>query len=112
MRLVKATEGEYYDAKNHYGIWGVKKVYDTEGAGNLSISISEFLPNGGALLTASVKDRVYMVLRGTMDVLGENGERFSMEENDMIFIPAGEKREIKVTGSVACRILVIIVKAE
>ena len=108
MKLIKADEGQFYEAKNHYGIWGVKKVTEADGARNLNLSISEFLPNGGALLTASVKDRVYMVLRGTMDVLDEQGNVHSMEEGDMIFIPAGEKREIRVTGKIACRILVIL----
>ena len=110
MRLIMRNEGTYYEAKNHFGIWGIKKLADGE-AKNLSISISEFLPNGGALMTASEKDRVYMVLRGTMDVNGEDGSFYPMERGDMIFIPAGEKREIKVIGGTACRILVIIVNA-
>ena len=109
MKLIKANEGDFYEAKNHYGIWGVKKLVEGDGCKNLSISVSEFLPNGGALLTASQKDRVYMVQRGTMDVLTEDGTTYSMSEDDMIFIPAGEKREIKVTGRIPCRILVLLI---
>ena len=111
MRLIKANEGEYYEAKNHFNVWSAKKVYDTEGAGNLNISVSEFLPNGGAELLPSVKDRVYIVTGGTMDVLDEAGNRYSMAAGDMIFIPAGEKRAIEVTGTKACSIIVVIVKA-
>lgn len=109
MKLIKANEGTYYDAKNHYNIWGVKKLTEEDGSKILNISVSEFLPNGGALLTASVKDRVYIVQRGSMDVNTEDGTTYSMEVGDMIFIPAGEKREIKVTSRVPCQIIVLLI---
>jgi mannose-6-phosphate isomerase-like protein (cupin superfamily) len=54
------------------------------------------------------KERIYCVLRGTMTVKDEHGTAYDMEEGDMIYIPPGEKRDIAVTGGVACRILVVM----
>ena len=73
MKVIKATEGTYYDAANHFNMWGVRKFGAPEGAKALNVSVSEFLPNGGATLSASDKERVYCVLRGSITVRDEAG---------------------------------------
>jgi quercetin dioxygenase-like cupin family protein len=109
MRLVKANEGTVYQAPNHFNFWGFRKFGPQEGSKGINVSISEFLPDGGATLSASQdKERIYCILRGTMTVLDEAGTVYSMEEGDMIYIAPGEKREIKVTGGMACRTLVVM----
>lgn len=112
MRLIKAAEGQPYEAKNHYGADCIRKVFDTEGAGNISVSVSEFLPGGGTDLCASVKDRVYYILNGAIRVEGETMESFIMEPGDMLFVPAGEKRGYQAIGDEPCKMIVMIVKAE
>lgn len=109
MRLIKASEGTVYQAPNHFNFWGVRKFGPPEGSKGINVSISEFLPDGGATLSASPdKERLYCVLRGTMTVQDEAGVAYPMEEGDIIYIAPGEKREIKVTGTVACRTLVVM----
>ena len=112
MRLIKAADGEPYEAKNHHGANCVRKVFDTEGAGNLSVSVSEFEPGGGTDLCASVKDRAYYILEGRIEVETETGEVFQMDPGDMLFVPAGEKRGYQVLGNSPCRMIVMIVKAQ
>lgn len=109
MKLVKANEGTVYDAKNHFQMWGIRKFGFNEGAKNINLSISEFLPNGGALMTASDKERIYYVLRGSITVKNKEQE-FILDEGDIIYIPPGEEREMSVNGTNATRILVIIGK--
>ena len=109
MRLVKAGEGTVYQAPNHFNFWGIRKYGPPEGSAGIIVSISEFLPDGGADMSAAQdKERIYYVLRGTMTLKDENDNAYDLEEGDMIYIPPGEKRDITVTGTVACRVLVIV----
>lgn len=109
MEVIKASDGTVYEAANHFNMWGIRKFGQLEGAKAVNISVSEFLPNGGALMTASDKERVYYVLRGSITVKNENGDVHMLDENDMIYIPAGEKRDMAVNGNCAARVLVIVV---
>lgn len=108
MKVIKASEGTIYEAANHFGFWGIKKITNPELSQNLSVSISEFLPGGGASLTSSTKERVYVALRGNMIIRDENDHQFELHEGDMIYIPPHEKRAMEITGTEACRVLVII----
>lgn len=111
MILIRANEGNVYEAKNHFNMWGIRKFGPPDGAKSLNVSISEFLPDGGALLTASDKERVYYVLRGSITVKDANGAEYIMGQDDMIYIAPGELRDMAVNGTVAARVLVIIANA-
>lgn len=108
MKIIKANDGSVYDAPNHFHMWGIRKFGPPEGAKTVNISVSEFLPNGGATMSASDKERVYIVLRGSITVTGENGETFVLNEEDMIYIAPGEKREVAINGIYAARVLVVV----
>lgn len=109
MIIVTSDQGTAYEAKNHFKMWGVRKFGLPEGAKNVNLSISEFLPDGGALMSSSDKERIYYVLRGSITVRSEHGEEHIINENDMVYISPGEKREVIVNGLIAARVLVIIV---
>lgn len=109
MKVIKAGEGSVYDAPNHFNMWGVRKFGPPEGAKGINVSISEFLPNGGATMSSSDKERIYYVLRGSISIEDGTGEIFDLEENDMIYIPPGEKRSMAVKGLIAARVLVMMV---
>ena len=108
MKVVNASEGSVYEAANHFGMWGIRKFGPPEGAKAVNVSISEFLPGGGAKLTAADKERVYYVLRGSITVSEENGTEHRVDAEDMIYIPPGEKRSMSVNGNLAARVLVIV----
>lgn len=108
MKVIKAGEGSVYDAPNHFNMWGIRKFGPPEGAKAVNVSISEFMPNGGATLTASDKERIYCVIRGSIAVAEENGVMHVLNADDMIYIPPGEKRAVSVNGNVAARVLVIV----
>jgi quercetin dioxygenase-like cupin family protein len=108
LKVVKADDGTVYDAANHFGMWGIRKFGPPEGLKNLLVSISEFLPNGGAELTSADKERIYYVIRGSITVTEENGTAHRVDAEDMIYIPAGEKRSMSVNGNIAARVVVII----
>ena len=108
MKVVKASEGSVYEAARHFGMWGIRKFGPPEGAKAVNVSISEFLPDGGAELSASDKERVYYVLRGSVTVSEENGTAHRVDAEDMIYIPPGEKRSMSVNGTLAARVLVVV----
>ncbi|GHU08198.1 hypothetical protein FACS1894158_17310 [Betaproteobacteria bacterium] len=108
MKVIKASEGSIYEAANHFDMWGIRKFGPPEGAKAVNVSISEFLPSGGAKLSASDKERIYYVLRGSIIVSEENGTTHQVDSEDMIYIPAGEKRAMSLNGNVAARVLVIV----
>jgi glyoxylate utilization-related uncharacterized protein len=109
LKVVKSSEGSVYEAANHFGMWGIRKFGPPEGAKAVNVSISEFLPNGGAKLTASDKERIYYVIRGSITVTEEGGVEHRLDPDDLIYIPAGEKRSMSVNGNVAARVFVIVV---
>jgi glyoxylate utilization-related uncharacterized protein len=109
LKRIKADEGVVYDAPNHFGMWGMRKCGSPEGAKAVNVSISEFLPNGGATMSSPDKERVYCVLRGSITVAQEDGAEHRVDADDMIYIAPGEKRSVRTSGSVAARVLVIVV---
>lgn len=108
MKLIKASEGSVYDAPNHFGMWGIRKYGPPDGAKAVNVSISEFLPNGGATMSASDKERIYSVIRGAIVVTSEDGSEYHLNAEDMIYIAPGEQRSVKTVGNVAARVLVIV----
>jgi quercetin dioxygenase-like cupin family protein len=109
LKVIKASEGSVYEAAHHFGMWGIRKFGPPEGAKAVILSISEFLPDGGAELTAAAdKERIYYVLRGSVTVTEENGTAHRLDPEDMIYIPPGEKRSMSVNGNVAARVIVIV----
>jgi quercetin dioxygenase-like cupin family protein len=109
LKLIKANDGSVYEAPNHFHMWGIRKFGPPEGAKVVNVSISEFLPNGGATMSASDKERIYVVLRGSITLKGENNDTYTANEEDMIYIAPGEKREMVVNGICAARVLVVVV---
>jgi quercetin dioxygenase-like cupin family protein len=108
LKVVKANEGSVYEAANHFDMWGIRKFGPPEGARAVNVSISEFLPSGGAKLSASDKERIYYVIRGSIMVSEENGAAHQVDSGDLIYIPAGEKRSMSVNGNIAARVFVVV----
>lgn len=109
MKVVRSKEGTLYTAPNHFNMWGVRKFGPPEGAKGINVSISEFLPDGGATMSSSDKERVYYVLRGSITIEDANGANYVLEENDMIHILPGETRSMSVNGLTAARVMVMMV---
>ena len=107
MKLIKRGEGQPYEAKGHFGVWSVRKLEAGKNSKKLSISLSHFLPQGGAEMSSSVKERAYFVISGSIVVKGK-GEKFVLETGDVLYIAPGEEREIQVPGTEPATILVMI----
>ncbi len=107
MIKVSECEGNPYDAARHFGVFGVQKLTENESQ-RTSINYSVFLPNGGAELSASPKERVYYIVSGRMKV-SNHSEEHLLEAGDMIYIAPGEERQVAILDNKPCESLVMIV---
>ena len=111
MKVVKDSEGTKYDAKNHFGCWTAYKLQAEKDTKRLTVSTTHFLPQGGADMSSSPRERVYVLLSGAMKVTGKNEEHL-LEPGDMIYIAPGEERAVEVIGNKPATTLVIVAIAE
>jgi glyoxylate utilization-related uncharacterized protein len=107
MISVKAREGTVYDAPKHFGMWGIKKI-TPEVSRRTTVSVSQFLPNGGAEMSSSNMERVYYVLSGSITVKGK-GEEHVLDAGDLIYIAPGEERDMSVNNNEPATVLVVVV---
>ncbi len=107
MISVKDAEGTPYDAPKHSGVYGLKKLTE-EQSRRTTVCYSYFFPNGGAEMTASDKERVYHVVKGSITVSGQS-ETHVLNEGDMIYIAPGEERDMVINNGKPAEVLVIIV---
>ena len=111
MKLIKKTEGVEYQAVDHFNMWGALKI--KEGISKRTVvSLSHFLPDGGAKMKPSARERLYFVITGSITVTGETGEEFKCDEGDAIYIPPNEARSMSVNNNLPATILVVVVRVE
>jgi len=111
MKMIKKEGGSPYEAKGHSGCWAVRKMDAAKDSRRLSISLSHFLPQGGAEMSSSPKERAYFILSGLMLVKGKT-EEYRLSQGDLIYIAPGEEREVQVIGTEPVTSLVIIVDTD
>jgi mannose-6-phosphate isomerase-like protein (cupin superfamily) len=111
MKMIKKEGGNPYEAKGHSGCWAVRKMDAAKDGRRLNISLSHFLPQGGAEMSSSPKERAYFILSGSMLVKGKT-EEYRLSQGDLIYIAPGEEREIQIIGTEPVTSLVIIVDAD
>jgi glyoxylate utilization-related uncharacterized protein len=111
MKLIKVGEGTPYPAPHHYNFWSINKLNPDNISKRIHISISHFLPGGGAEMSDSPLERVYFCIEGRITVKGQT-EEFQLDPGDMIYIAAGEDRSLQVSNTKPATILVIMTKPE
>lgn len=107
MISVKDTEGVEYEAFKHFGVYGLQKIAEGQSKRTM-VCYSYFQPNGGAELSASPKERLYYVVKGSITVAG-GGEKHVLDAGDLIYIAPGEEREVVVNGGKQSEVLVFII---
>lgn len=108
MKLIKKGEGQPYEAKGHLGSRNTRKLEAGKDSQRLSISLSQFLPQGGMDMSSAPVERAYFMLSGSMLVKGK-AEEFTLEAGDLIYIAPGEEREVQVAQIEPAAILAIVV---
>lgn len=110
MKVIRRTEGDYYSAVDHFNVWGAMKVKEGESV-RTTVAWSHFLPDGGAKMKPSVRERLYFIISGSITVKGDNEEHV-LQPGDSIYIPPNENRSISVNNNEPATILVIVVRVD
>ncbi|MCG8698543.1 MAG: cupin domain-containing protein [Bacteroidales bacterium] len=111
MITVKREEGTPYEAPQHEGVYGVIKL-TKEQTKQTVISYSYFLPNGYAEMSSAPVNRIYMVVKGSVTVTGKSpDEVHTADKGDLVYIEAGEEREIRVNNGQPAEVMVIVVES-
>jgi len=108
MKLIKDNEGVTYEGPGHFNCWNLRKLASGTDSKRLSASMTHFLPNGGAEMSAAPKERVYLCLAGSLMLKGVKNDEYYLEPGDMVYIAPGEERSVEVIGTEPATILVFI----
>jgi quercetin dioxygenase-like cupin family protein len=109
MISVKDAHGTQYDAAKHFGVFGLQKITEAQSK-RITVCYSYFQPNGGAEMSASPKERIYYVVKGSITVNGKDGsESHLLNPGDLIYIAPGEERDMVINDGKPAEVLVFIV---
>jgi glyoxylate utilization-related uncharacterized protein len=107
MISVKDAQGTQYNAAKHSEVFGLIKL-GAEQTERTIVNYSYFLPNGGAEMSSSPKERVYYVVKGSITVSGPD-EKHELNEGDLIYIGPGEERNMTINGGRPAEVLVFLI---
>lgn len=110
MHVTKLADARPYDAKNHHNMLGLQLQGNGASASELmTCSLSYFLPGGGANMSSSVAERIYLVVEGEITLVSRDGEHV-LGPLDSCWIPAGEERAVENRTNKMATIIVMIAK--
>lgn len=107
MQVTKIELARAYDAPKHFGMRGCRVQGGDISPFPVQVGVSIFEPLGGAELSASTVDRVYLVNSGAISVTVD-GVVHQLGPLDSCFIPAGQERSIVNSGVVPAVLVTMI----
>lgn len=110
MLVTSILEARPYDAPRHFGVRGYRLQGGDASPFASLVGLSIFEPGGGAELSASGVDRVYVVASGAITVTVDGVETL-LRECDSCFIPAHEERSLRNRGVLPCVMVTVVPKA-
>jgi len=110
MHVTPFLDAQPYDAPRHFGMRGYRLQGGEASAFGAQVGLSVFEPGGGADLSSSGVDRVYVVASGEITIT-VSGTETLLRECDSCFIPAGEARALRNHGVLPCVMITVISKS-
>ena len=112
MQITRFSDTRQYDAKGHFAMAGLQlqggAASKTSG---VVVSLSYFLPGGGAEHSASPTEKFYIVLEGSVTVTTDDGEHILGPLDSCHLVP-GEARSIVNQGNTVAQMLVVVCPAK
>ena len=106
MEITRAHSAQPYEAPGHFGMVALRMHGGPHSAlKDATVGLSHFEPGGGASLSASSSDRVYVVIEGQITV-ESGGQIATLNVMDSCFIPVGEQRLVENRSTKRCSMLV------
>jgi quercetin dioxygenase-like cupin family protein len=108
MKVNRLADVSTYDPPNHFDCTALRlQGWDASDASNFWVGLSHFLPGGGTTHEATPLEKVYVVLRGEITVVTDDGED-TLRELDSCYIAPNEARTVtNRTNDVATMLVVM-----
>ncbi|MEM2320511.1 MAG: cupin domain-containing protein [Candidatus Bathyarchaeia archaeon] len=108
MKKVELKDAKPYEAAGHFGMVALRLQHkETTGVESFWVGLSHFLPGGGAEMSASNVERVYLMISGEMTVITEDKKEIVLKPLDSLYIPPCEKRYLINRTNMPATMLVI-----
>lgn len=105
MKFAKLSEAAGKTPPGHFDM-RTFSLFQPDGANKLGISVSHYLPGGGAEYGPQPVEVVFYVLSGEITIKAEAGE-YSLREGDSVRISKGEMKGVNNNSNNPATILVI-----
>jgi len=111
MQVTRFVDAGRYDTKGHFEMAGLMlQGGQASRTSGVLVSLSYFLPGGGAHRSASATEKIYVVLEGTVTLITDEGEA-ALGAMDSCHLAPGEARAIENRGNTVARMLVVVLPA-
>ncbi|RAI45969.1 cupin domain-containing protein [Rhodoplanes roseus] len=110
MHVTRFADAKPYDARRHHAMVGLQLQGGAESATEaFTCGLSHFLPGGGAEMSASAAEKLYIVVSGEVTVLTEAGT-VTLGPLDSCHLAPGEARAIENRSNAVASMLVVLSK--
>jgi len=107
-KITKANEAVKYEAPGHFDVRTTRLHNPVDvNDGRIVMGLSHFLPGGGAAKNAIPVEFIYYIIEGEMTITLDDGA-FVLKAGDSIHCGPMTTKEIKNTGIVTTKMLVIL----
>jgi quercetin dioxygenase-like cupin family protein len=94
MKVNRLADVQRYEPPNHFDCTALRlQGWDASDAAHFWVGLSHFLPGGGTTHEATPLEKVYVVLRGEVTVVTEDGEE-TLRALDSCYLAPGEARTV------------------
>ena len=108
ISIRRLDEAVFYEAPNHFDMRAMRlQGLEAGGPEKFWVGLSHFLPGGGAEMSASPLERVYVVLSGEVTVTTAEGATV-LKAHDSCRLGGGETRAILNASNLPASMLVIM----
>jgi len=109
MQITRFADAQPYVAPKHFDMRSLRlQGFDASAARFAWVGLSHFLPGGGAHMDESPLEKIYVVLAGEITVELGDRSKHVLHKMDSCFIPGGEARAIRNSGSDVATMLVVM----
>jgi uncharacterized cupin superfamily protein len=108
MKVNRLDDVEPYSPPNHFDCRALRlQGWDASDSSNFWVGLSHFLPGGNTTHEATPLEKVYVVIRGEITVVTDDGEE-TLRPLDSCYLAANEARTVvNRTNDVASMIVVM-----
>jgi quercetin dioxygenase-like cupin family protein len=109
MRVTKFDDAQRYETPGHFDMAGLRlQGHPASVTSGITVSLSYFLPAGGAERSGSDTEKIYVVLEGAVTIVTDDGEQ-TLGRLDSCHLAPGQARSIVNRTNAVATMLVIVV---